>query len=98
MYVDRDSSIPIFKIKLTPEAENDNKYEDSEDDDDNDDEDYDEDDDKVEEVEPPKEDTTYLISIGRDDKDSEDEESYLKRNKSKYQNTMEDTQPYKGNK
>ena len=68
MYDNSNTPNPIFTINPTPDTEPDNENKDSEDgDEDNDDEN-----DKVEEVEPPEEDTLYLISIESDDKDSDE--------------------------
>ena len=70
VYDDTDTPTPIFTINPTPDTEPDNKHKGSED---GDEDNYDENE-KVEEVEPPKEDTLDLISIESDDKDSDERE------------------------
>ena len=65
MYDDSNSPIPIFTINPAPAVEPNDEHEDSEDDDD---EDYDGDNEKIEELEPPEEDTSDPISIVSDDK------------------------------
>ena len=52
-----------------PEAEPDNEHEEN-----NDNEDYDDEHDEVKEVEPPEEETAYLISIESKDKEVDKEE------------------------
>ena len=71
VYAGNDYTTPNFTIKPTTKADTYNEHEDSEDDSD---EDNDEDDDKVEEVEPPEEDTPNPISIEINDEDRDDKE------------------------